>query len=86
MNESQVWGVYSRHTTMDTTIKVRFSARIEDLARVVHKAWRDGMLDQGREVAEARLEWETLSDEDKALDHYIAEQIVDAVLDRIHNS
>lgn len=45
------------------------------LARVVHAAWRDGMLAQGREVAPNRMKWETLSEEDQALDICIAENV-----------
>lgn len=41
------------------------------LAQEVHAAWRDGMIDQGREVSAERMTWETLSEQDKALDKYI---------------
>ena len=33
----------------------------------VHAAWRDGMLQQGREVAPNRLYWKTLSEQDREL-------------------
>lgn len=45
------------------------------LARMVHAAWRDGMLAQGREVPTKRLRWESLSKQDQALDCCIAEQM-----------
>lgn len=35
---------------------------------VIWKAWRDGMLAQGREVAPERMSWDTLPDRDKELD------------------
>ena len=51
------------------------------LAQEVHAAWRDGMLSQGREVAAERMQWETLTEEDKKLDRYIAERVAKIVLD-----
>ncbi len=41
----------------------------------VHAAWRDGMLSQGRDVPKARMHWGTLTDEDRALDDYIAARL-----------
>lgn len=35
---------------------------------VIWKAWRDGMLAQGREVAPERMAWETLDQRDRDLD------------------
>lgn len=35
---------------------------------VIWRAWRDGMLRQGREVAPERMSWETLPERDKQLD------------------
>jgi len=46
------------------------------LAKVVHRSWRDGMLQQKRHVAPERMKWEKLSPEDQALDRCIAEQVV----------
>ena len=43
--------------------------------RAVHTAWRDAMLEQGRPVASERMRWTTLSNEDKMLDHNIAERL-----------
>ena len=45
------------------------------LARTVHTAWRDGMLFQGREVAENRMIWDTLEERDKELGTYIALEV-----------
>lgn len=45
------------------------------IAQEVHAAWRDGMIQQGREVAPQRMEWDTLSEQDQALDKYIAERV-----------
>jgi len=47
----------------------------ERLGREVHAAWRDGMLQQGREVTAERMAWETLSEQDHALDRYIGERL-----------
>jgi hypothetical protein len=47
---------------------------------VIWKAWRDGMLAQGREVAPERMEWETLPLRDKALDERIERQASEAAL------
>lgn len=47
-----------------------------DGAKAVHRQWRDSMLAQGREVAPERMEWETLSEQDKHLDFEIAVEVV----------
>jgi len=52
----------------------------EHLAREVHAAWRDGMRLQCREVAPERMQWDTLSTEDHALDAYIADRVISAAL------
>ncbi len=41
---------------------------------VIWRAWRDGMIRQGRDVAPERMEWETLPAQDKALDAAIEQQ------------
>lgn len=41
---------------------------------VIWKAWRDGMLAQGREVAPERMSWDTVPDRDKVLDAAIEAQ------------
>jgi len=46
------------------------------LAKVVHRSWRDGMLQQGRKVAPERMAWDKLSAADQALDTCIAEMVV----------
>lgn len=51
------------------------------LAQEVHGAWRDGMLEQGREVAPERMAWETLSEQDKALDRYIGARLAKILTD-----
>jgi len=60
----------------------------ERLGREVHAAWRDKMLAQGREVAPARLDWDTLEQEDRELDRYIGERlarlIVEAMMETSH--
>jgi hypothetical protein len=43
--------------------------------RSVHAAWRDGMLRQGREVAPERMAWETLTQQDRELDDWIAARL-----------
>lgn len=48
----------------------------QDGAREVHRAWRDTMLAQGREVAAEKMEWETLSEHDKALDALVAHGVI----------
>lgn len=53
------------------------------LAKEVHAAWRDGMLNQGREVAPERMEWDTLSDADKRLDRYIGERLAKLITDAL---
>ena len=45
-------------------------------ARVIHSAWRDAMIGQGREVAEERLEWDTLPEQDRELDKQIAKKLL----------
>jgi hypothetical protein len=45
------------------------------LAQEVHAAWRDAMLEQGRQVPPERMHWDSLSALDKALDHFIAERL-----------
>jgi hypothetical protein len=47
-------------------------AAIDGLAREVWKSWRAGMAVQNRPVAVERTSWDTLSAEDRELDHYIA--------------
>ena len=42
----------------------------------VFRSWRDKMLEQGREVPERRMNYETLSDNDKALDATIAFEVI----------
>lgn len=43
--------------------------------RAVHRAWRDGMLEAGRRVAPRRMAWDTLSEQDKELDEFIARRL-----------
>ena len=45
-------------------------------AREVHRSWRDNMLLQGRYVDNDRMDWDTLSTEDKELDRAIAHDII----------
>lgn len=45
------------------------------LARMVHRAWRDGMLEQGREVAPHRMAWESLGFQDQSLDVFIGREV-----------
>lgn len=54
-------------------------ATVDRLAREVHAAWRDGMLQQGREVAHERMTWETLTLEDQMLDASIAGRLYHAI-------
>jgi hypothetical protein len=55
----------------------------EHLGREVWAAWRDGMLEQGREVAPERMDWDTLSEQDRALDRYIGERIAKLLTDAV---
>jgi hypothetical protein len=41
----------------------------------VHREWRDGMIAQGRTVAPERMNWDTLSEQDKELDERIASRL-----------
>jgi hypothetical protein len=43
--------------------------------RDVHREWRDGMLFQDRHVSPERMQWETLSNRDQALDNRIAARL-----------
>lgn len=52
---------------------------VQQLAREVHAAWRDGMLNQRRTVAPDRMNWDTLSFDDQFLDAYIAGRVLRAV-------
>lgn len=45
------------------------------LARMVHRSWRDGMLEQGREVASHRMAWESLGFQDQSLDVFIGREV-----------
>ena len=54
---------------------------IEEYAKVngsreVHRAWRDIMISQGREVPEQRMKYETLDHKDKLLDAIIAKDLI----------
>jgi hypothetical protein len=51
------------------------------LAQEVHAAWRDGMQIQGREVAAERMEWDTLSEQDKELDKYIGSRLANLLVE-----
>lgn len=46
----------------------------------VHRAWRDVMLEQKRNVTTERMEWRLLSTQDKYLDEEIASAIVEDFL------
>jgi hypothetical protein len=46
------------------------------LARQIHTAWREGMIHQGRDVAEERMEWPTLPQREKELDQFIADWLL----------
>jgi hypothetical protein len=48
--------------------------------RQVHASWRDMMTAQGRAVAPERMDWDTLDDRDKRLDHEIAALLIDDYL------
>lgn len=45
-------------------------------AHDVWEAWRDGMILQKRDVADNRLNWDTLPEQDQRLDVYIATRIL----------
>ena len=53
------------------------------LAQEVHAAWRDGMLAQGRPVSPERMEWDTLSDDDQALDRYIGRRLATLITEAL---
>jgi hypothetical protein len=59
---------------MDSTLARAFAK--EHGGRVVHRAWRDTMLKQGRPVAPERLRWDTLAPADRELDEAIAYEVV----------
>jgi len=44
--------------------------------REVHRAWRDHMLKQQRQVASERMSWDTLSNDDKSLDVSISYDVI----------
>lgn len=48
--------------------------------KALHASWRDRMIGQGRDVSVERMHWETLADQDKALDQGIARDAVLAYL------
>jgi len=48
---------------------------LEEIAREIHAAWRDGMLAEGRPVAQDRMTWDTLWEKDRELDRYIAARV-----------
>lgn len=52
-------------------------------AKVVHASWRDHMLEQGREVSSERMQFDTLSDQDRELDYHIAFDVLKAYYDWI---
>lgn len=58
------------------------AGRHERAAHAVWRAWVDGMDTQGRAVAEVRQAWETLPDEDKSLDAFIAAEVADHLVGR----
>jgi hypothetical protein len=41
-----------------------------------HRSWRDNMLEQGRSVSKERMDWRTLSQQDKELDAKISYDII----------
>lgn len=45
-------------------------------AREVHRSWRENMLLQGRSVDSDRMDWNTLSAEDRELDKAIAHDVI----------
>jgi hypothetical protein len=47
-----------------------------DGAMQLWKSWRDTMIKQGREVSKERMEWDTLSDDDKILDAQVAFDVI----------
>jgi hypothetical protein len=59
---------------MDSTLAATFAK--QQGGRVVHQAWRDAMLAQGRPVAPERLRWDTLSPADHELDGAIAYEVI----------
>ena len=52
----------------------------ERFAAEVHAAWRDGMITQGRTVADNRMVWEGMDKRERQLDYYIAARLVRSVL------
>lgn len=68
------------HAIMLTCGDGMLMADTERLAQEVHSAWRDGMLGQGRDVALTKRDWDTLREEDKVLDRYIASRVAHLVL------
>lgn len=50
-------------------------ANLDDIAREIHAAWRDGMLADKRPVSQDRLSWDTLWEKDRELDRYIAARV-----------
>jgi hypothetical protein len=62
--------------------KVEHAATLENIAKLVHATWRDGMLRQGRPVAPQRLNWDTLEEEDRELDRMIARGIWERLEDK----
>jgi hypothetical protein len=44
--------------------------------KAIHRIWRDEMIQQKREVIKERMSWDTLPDNDKALDSKIAYEII----------
>lgn len=53
------------------------------LAQEVHAAWRDGMLNQNRPVAQERMTWDTLSEQDKELDKYIGQRLATLLIEAL---
>jgi hypothetical protein len=45
-------------------------------AHEVHRSWRDNMLEQSRSVSKERMDWDTLSEQDKALDYLISRDVI----------
>jgi uncharacterized membrane protein YebE (DUF533 family) len=62
----------ARGVTVGSRLGGPSPAAIDGLAREVWKSWRAGMAVQNRPVAVERTSWDTLSAEDRELDHYIA--------------
>lgn len=48
----------------------------ENGAQEVWRSWRDNMLEQGRGVSEKRMNWSTLSQQDKELDANISFDVI----------